>query len=175
MRSGRATSGRYQQRSLSLDGVRKAAMAAFRNLPAPLRRAAVHAGAPSYTVGAVAVIRRPDGCLLLVDQRHSDGWALPGGLLRRGESAAAAVSREVREEVGLQLDPAVLSVPFAVVTASVRRVDVVFMVDVVAGVDAHREDVAEVKQLGWHSLDALPALSRPTDDILRAIRVLPPR
>ncbi len=150
-------------------------MAAFRYLPAPLRRAAVHAGAPSYTVGAVAVMRRPDGCLLLVDQRHSDGWALPGGLLRRGESAAAAVAREVREEVGVTLDPATLPVPHAVVTAPVRRVDVVFTVDVAADLDAHREDEAEVKRLGWHSLDALPALSRPTEDILRAVRILPPR
>jgi 8-oxo-dGTP diphosphatase len=150
-------------------------MVAFRYLPAPLRRAAVHAGAPSYTVGAVAVIRRPDGSLLLVDQRHSDGWALPGGLLRRGESAAAALVREVREEAGIDVDPSALPVPHAVVTASVRRVDVVFALEVAADVDAHREDDAEVKRLGWHSLDALPSLSRPTQDILRAIHVLPPR
>jgi len=147
-------------------------MAAFRYLPAPLRRAVVHAGAPSYTVGAVAVLRRPDGCLLLVDQRHSDGWALPGGLLRRGEAAAAAVVREVREEVGVDLDPPALPVPHAVVTASVRRVDVVFVLDVAAGLDARQEDDAEVKRLGWYPLDALPPLSRPTGDILRAIRLL---
>jgi 8-oxo-dGTP diphosphatase len=149
-------------------------MAAFRRLPAPVRRAAVHAGAPSYTVGAVALLRRPDGRLLLVEQRHSDGWALPGGLLRRGESAAAAVAREVAEEVGVALDAATLSVPRAVVTAGVRRVDVVFDVDVDADVDAHQEDVAEVKRLGWFALDALPAVSRPTADILLALRVVPP-
>jgi 8-oxo-dGTP diphosphatase len=155
--------------------VRKAAMAAFRYLPVPLRRAAVHAGAPSYTVGAVAVMRRPDGSLLLVDQRHSDGWALPGGLLRRGESAAAAVAREVGEEVGITLEPAALPLPYAVVIAPVRRVDVVFPVDVAADLDAHQEDDAEVRRLGWHSLDALPPLSRPTEDILRALRILPVR
>jgi 8-oxo-dGTP pyrophosphatase MutT (NUDIX family) len=152
--------------------MRKAAMAAFRYLPAPLRRAAVHAGAPSYTVGAVAVLRRPDGCLLLVDQRHSDGWALPGGLLRRGEAAADAVVREVREEVGVDLDRATLPVPYAVVTASVRRVDVVFEVDADADLDARQEDDAEVKRLGWYPLDGLPSLSRPTEDILRAFHVL---
>ncbi|MDQ1699493.1 MAG: 8-oxo-dGTP diphosphatase [Frankiaceae bacterium] len=152
--------------------MRKAAMAAFRYLPAPLRRAAVHVGAPSYTVGAVAVLRRPDGCLLLVDQRHSDGWALPGGLLRRGEAAADAVVREVREEVGVDLDRATLPVPYAVVTASVRRVDVVFAVDADADLDARQEDDAEVKRLGWYPLDALPPLSRSTEDILRAIHVL---
>ena len=150
-------------------------MAAFRYLPAPVRRAAVHAGAPSYTVGAVALMRRPDGCLLLVDQRHSDGWALPGGLLRRGESAAAAVVREVREEVGIALDPTTLPVPHAVVTAPVRRVDVAFTLDVPADVEAHEEDDAEVKRLGWHAMNDLPPLSRPTTDILRALRILPAR
>ncbi|MDQ1748004.1 MAG: 8-oxo-dGTP diphosphatase [Frankiaceae bacterium] len=150
-------------------------MAAFRYLPAPVRRAAVHAGAPSYTVGAVAVLRRADGCLLLVDQRHSDGWALPGGLLRRGEPAAAAVVREVREEVGVDLDPATLPVPHAVVTAAVRRVDVVFELEAGTDVEPRQEDDVEVKRLGWFPLDRLPALSRPTDDILRAIRVLPSR
>lgn len=150
-------------------------MSAFRYLPAPVRRAVVHAGAPSYTVGAVAVLRRADGSLLLVDQRHSDGWALPGGLLRRGEAAEAAVAREVREEVGVDLDPSALPVPHAVVTARVRRVDVVFVVDGDDGVDARQEDDVEVKRLGWFALDALPPLSRPTDDILRAIRVLPAR
>ena len=150
-------------------------MAAFRYLPAPVRRAAVHIGAPSYTVGAVAVLRRPDGCLLLVDQRHSEGWAFPGGLLSRGESAVDAVVREVREEVGVDLDPATLPVPHAVVTASVRRVDVVFTVEVDAGVDARQEDDAEVKRIGWYSLDELPSLSRPTADILRVLGVLPSR
>ena len=37
--------------------MRKAAMMAFRRMPAPLRRAAVRAGTPSYTVGAVALLR----------------------------------------------------------------------------------------------------------------------
>jgi hypothetical protein len=50
---------------------------------------------------------------------------------------------------------------------------VVFTVDVDAGVDARQEDEAEVKRLGWYPLDRLPPLSRPTDDILRALRILP--
>ncbi len=32
-------------------------------------------------------------------------WSLPGGLLECGESLAAAVSREVREETGLEVRP----------------------------------------------------------------------
>ena len=85
--------------------VRKVAMRAFRLMPAPMRRLAVRWGTPSYTVGAVLVLRRGDGHVLLVDQRHTGGWALPGGLLQRAEGAVAGLLREVREEVGLRLDP----------------------------------------------------------------------
>jgi 8-oxo-dGTP diphosphatase len=63
--------------------VKKTAFALFRRLPASLRRAVIHLLTPSYTVGAVAVLRRTDGRVAFVDQRHSPGWALPGGLLAR--------------------------------------------------------------------------------------------
>src|SRR5690242_18720529 len=102
---------------------RRTAMVAFRLMPGPLRRAAVRAGTPSYTVGAVALLRHEDGRVLFVDQRHSGGWALPGGLMRRGECPDDAVVREVQEEVGVQLDAAALPVPVAAVNARVRRVD----------------------------------------------------
>jgi 8-oxo-dGTP diphosphatase len=151
--------------------VKKAAMSAFRHLPAPVRRLAVHAGAPSFTVGAVAVLRRGDGRLLLVEQRHSPGWALPGGLLRRGESPAEAVVREIREEVGLRLDLATLPVPMAAVNARVRRVDIVFLVDADGDADPWAADEAEVKRIGWYPLDGLPEMGEPTLDILAAIRL----
>src|SRR3954454_7923608 len=115
--------------------MRRAAMVAFRLMPVPLRRTAVRAGTPSYTVGAVAVLRHDDGRLLFVDQRHSDGWALPGGLLRRGECPDHAVVREVAEEVGVSLAAADLPVPVAAVNARVRRVDLVYLLD--APADAH--------------------------------------
>jgi ADP-ribose pyrophosphatase YjhB (NUDIX family) len=151
--------------------VKKAAYAAFRHLPPPLRRAAVRAGAPSFTVGAVAVLRRGDGQVVFVEQRHSDGWALPGGLLRRGETPADAVVREVAEETGVRLTPHDLPVPVAAVAPGVRRVDVVFIVDVDGDVVMRAEDRAEVKGLGWFRLDAAPPVTGPTVDILRAVRL----
>jgi len=152
--------------------VKKAAFAAFRRLPAPLRRAAVHAGSPSYTVGAVAVIRRTDGKVVFVDQRHSDGWALPGGLLRRGEKADDAVIREVAEEIGVDLALAELPVALASVSPWARRVDVVYVIDVPDGVAAHAEDAAEVRGIGWFGLDELPDVTEPTVDILRAVHLV---
>src|SRR5881398_1928785 len=109
--------------------MRKMALGLFRRLPRRVRRFIIHAVTPSFTVGAVAVLRRSDGRIALVDQRHSYGWALPGGLAARREAPAAALVRELREEVGLELDPVSLPVPFAAVNPAVRRVDVVFFVD----------------------------------------------
>jgi len=147
-------------------------MTVFRRLPPPVRRFAVHAGTPSYTVGAVALLRRDDDAVLLVEQRHSDGWALPGGLLQRRECPDDAVIREVAEEVGIVLEPAALPVPVAAVNARVRRVDLVYHLPVPEGATARREDEAEVRRFGWFRLDALPDVSEPTRDILRGIRVL---
>jgi 8-oxo-dGTP pyrophosphatase MutT (NUDIX family) len=56
------------------------------------------------TEGALVALWH-EGELLLVRNSYRQGWALPGGGIRRGESAAAAACRELREEVGVALDP----------------------------------------------------------------------
>lgn len=147
-------------------------MRVFRRLPRPVRRLVVRAMTPSYTVGAVAVLSRPDGRLAFVQQRHSPGWALPGGLMDKGESPAECLARELMEELGVELDPAALPVPFASVNSHVRRVDVVFRVDAPAGTVLVGADGIEVSRTGWFALDALPELSEPTYEILRGVRVL---
>jgi ADP-ribose pyrophosphatase YjhB (NUDIX family) len=54
--------------------------------------------------GVAAVIFEDGGVLL---QRRDDNgkWGLPGGGVEPGESVAAAVVREVREETGLEVEP----------------------------------------------------------------------
>jgi 8-oxo-dGTP diphosphatase len=51
-----------------------------------------------------AVIRDDAGRLLVVKRGHEPGkgqWSIPGGRIEAGESDAAALVREVREETGL--------------------------------------------------------------------------
>jgi 8-oxo-dGTP pyrophosphatase MutT (NUDIX family) len=64
---------------------------------------------------AVAVVFLPDdegrACFLLTRRTatlraHARQWALPGGRLDAGETAEVAALRELREEVGLELEPA---------------------------------------------------------------------
>lgn len=148
-------------------------MQVFRRLPRPLRRVIIRSFTPSYTVGAVLALRRGDGTLLLVEQRHSPGWALPGGLLHRGELPADGLVREVEEEVGLRIDPLSLPLPFSVLAPRVRRVDVVYvMTDGDARAPIRGEDKDEVIGVGWFALDALPEVSDATIDILRGVRLL---
>jgi 8-oxo-dGTP diphosphatase len=55
-----------------------------------------------------AVIRDDAGRLLLIKRGHEPGkglWSIPGGRVEAGESDAAAIVREVREETGLVVVP----------------------------------------------------------------------
>jgi 8-oxo-dGTP pyrophosphatase MutT (NUDIX family) len=151
----------------------RAALSVFRRLPGPLRRRAVHAGTPNYTVGAVALVRNGAGHVLLLQQRHREGWSLPGGLLRTGESPERALARELAEELHLSVDAAELtgSLPVAVVDAQTRRVDLVYVLQ--------REEVGavddiEVLEARWFPPDALPECSQGTDVILHGCQVAPP-
>ena len=47
-----------------------------------------------------AVLHRNDVVLLI---KNDEGWALPGGHIRRGENKAAALVREIFEETGLNI------------------------------------------------------------------------
>ncbi len=148
----------------------RAALSTFRRLPAPLRRGAVRVLTPRFTVGAVVVLQRPSGELLLVRQRHTGRWALPGGLLERGERPRDALAREVAEELGVPLDVAGLEAPTAVVDAHARRVDLVFRA--VADVSPRPVADAETLEAGWHPCGRLPDVTGPTVDVLRTLGVL---
>ena len=57
---------------------------------------------------AYVIVRRGDEVLLLLraDTGYMDGyWAVPAGHVERGESVLAAAVRELKEEVGIDVDP----------------------------------------------------------------------
>jgi ADP-ribose pyrophosphatase YjhB (NUDIX family) len=69
-------------------------------------RIAAHIVAPRQPVGAVGVVFDGAGRVLLVEHafRTDFPWGLPGGWVARGEDPRAAVAREMREELGLDVD-----------------------------------------------------------------------
>jgi 8-oxo-dGTP diphosphatase len=60
----------------------------------------------SKRVRADALIRDEAGRVLLVDPGYEPGWAIPGGVAEANESPAECVQRELREELGLDIEPA---------------------------------------------------------------------
>lgn len=139
----------------------------FRVLPAPVRRTLVRAGTPSYTVGAVAVLRH-EGEILFLRQPHRQGWSLPGGLLDRGEATSVAVSREVREETGVQITVGLPTT--CLVNPSVRRVDVIYVLDLDARPDVHPG--GEAHDFAWLAMDRLDDADAPTYEILATVQRL---
>lgn len=61
------------------------------------------------TVTAAAWVLVRDRRVLVVRAHDSDAFYLPGGKPEPGESFAEAAAREVREEVGMPVDPAGLA------------------------------------------------------------------
>jgi len=141
----------------------------FRVLPRRLRLRVVHTLSPTFTVGAVCVIERADGAVLLVRHSYRHRWGLPGGLLERGEEAEAGARREAVEEVGLEVE--LDGEPAVVVDPDARRVDVVFRARPVPGadVDAIRPRSPEVVDARWFDAAALPELQHETAGALVAL------
>lgn len=54
------------------------------------------------TFGAHGVALTAEGRLVLVRLRYAEGWRLPGGGRKEGETAIQAALRELREEIGMQ-------------------------------------------------------------------------
>ena len=52
----------------------------------------------------VRIMMIQDGKVLLVRQTYLDGWFMPGGGVKRGETLDQAARREAHEEVGAQLN-----------------------------------------------------------------------
>ena len=55
--------------------------------------------------GAAAIIENEQRQILLIHRSDGLGWSLPAGMLEPGESIAACIVREVREETGLIVEP----------------------------------------------------------------------
>jgi 8-oxo-dGTP diphosphatase len=102
------------------------------------------------------IAEMPDGGITLVRRKHPPpGWALPGGFVEAGESAAAAARRELREETGLDAELLELFHVYADPARDPRgpTLSVVF-IGRASGVPVGADDAAEARVF---PLDALPA------------------
>ena len=152
-------------------------LAAYKRLPPAARTLLIRLGTPSFHVGAICVVERPDGHMLLVRQSYRrDGWGFPGGLLRRREEPADAARRELHEELGIDVE--LVGLPVVVIDSPMRRIDVVFhahLAESSADPEAttHSPEISAVR---WFPPDGLPdLLPEATAALIQLGRTFPPR
>lgn len=111
----------------------------------------------AFGVNAIA----PDefGRILLVRQRYTPGWHLPGGGVDRGEPPALAILRELQEEVGLQSSGT--PVLHGLYTRAVGPVTNVVALYRVPDVQIAFEPNAEIAEILWADPAAPPADATP--------------
>ena len=107
------------------------------------------------TLGVRAVVTDAQGRLLLVEHTYVPGWHLPGGGVERGETAEAAIVRELQEEAGVEPTSRPRLVSVHANEAFIRGDHVL-----VYRVDAWREVASsargEILHRDFFALDALP-------------------
>ena len=149
----------------------------YRRLPTGVRVFLVRRATPSFHVGAICVVERADGHMLLVRQSYRrGGWGFPGGLLRRGEEPADCARRELSEELGIDVE--LHEPPLVVVDAGVRRVDVIFTGRLAEGSDEpeHTPHSPEIADARWFRPDGLPSLlPEATSALIQLGRTYHPR
>ena len=127
--------------------------AIFRHTPTVLRRFLSRFRQPRFTVTAGAVITDEQGRVLLLEHvfRTGSGWGIPGGFIAATEQPEAALRRELREEVGLELDHAAIA--FIRTLRRPNHIEIVFRC---RSQGEARPCSLEVKSAAWYPLDRLP-------------------
>ncbi len=127
----------------------------------------------SLIVVVAAVIRDADGRILLArrpEGSHMGGlWEFPGGKIEPGEAPAAALERELEEELGLS---AVIGAPvtFAVHEEPGKRILLLFFEVAVGGVPPEARDGQQMAWVAPSDLDAYPTPPADRELIDRLIK-----
>jgi ADP-ribose pyrophosphatase YjhB (NUDIX family) len=127
--------------------------AVYRRMPISLRRGIVLMTQSRFTVTAGVVVVNDEGCVLLVKHvfRPGSGWGIPGGFINKGEQPEDAARRELREEIGLELDRVELA--FVRTVEQVNQLEVIFRG--YANGTPHPRNI-EIHRVAWFKPDQLP-------------------
>jgi ADP-ribose pyrophosphatase YjhB (NUDIX family) len=107
------------------------------------------------TLGVRGMVLDERGRVLLVRHTYVKGWHMPGGGVERGETAEAAVARELVEEAGVRPTAAPVLISIHSADAKFRGDHIVFF-----RIDRWEPCVAtsrgEIAETGWFAADDLP-------------------
>jgi len=120
---------------------------------------------PTKRMAADCLFTDQIGRLLVLEPPYKPTWDLPGGMVERDESPRLAAQREVREEIGLAVEPGdLLAVDWIARSGDFTEI-VAFLFDggVLAPADIDRivTDPAEVKSFRFAALDEAEQLLDP--------------
>ncbi len=104
------------------------------------------------TMGVRVILLR-DSAVLLVRQTYMDGWFLPGGGLKKGETLEHAARREAREEVGAEIQQLALFGAYSNFNEWKSDHNIVFVSRQFTLNGSHDREVAEMQ---FFPLESLP-------------------
>jgi mutator protein MutT len=125
----------------------------WRAMPPRIRRWSMRATQTRFTVTAGALIFSDRGEVLLLKHRFraGSGWGIPGGFLETGEQPEEALRRELREEIGLEVEK--VEIFTARSFHKPRQVEILFRCRANAEV---KPRTMEVERAEWFSIQSLP-------------------
>jgi 8-oxo-dGTP diphosphatase len=139
----------------------------WRRAPKALRRLTVRVSHPRFAVTAGAIVTDERGRVLLLKHRFrpGSGWGMPGGFLEQGEQPDEAVRRELREEIGLEVEAIKLVMTRAF--KSPRQVEIIFTCRAAGNPEQLN---FEIQKAAWFVPADLPsALSRDQRELIRKV------
>lgn len=107
----------------------------------------------TVTVGAVIVDSRNRVLLLHHSFRPGSGWGIPGGFINPREQPEDAIRRELREEIGLEIEG--VNVAFVRTLQKYRQVEIIFRC-LPKGKGIPLPQGSEINRAEWFELDSLP-------------------
>ncbi|HEV2829353.1 MAG TPA: NUDIX hydrolase [Pyrinomonadaceae bacterium] len=127
--------------------------AVWRRVPKVLKRWTVRLSHPRFAVTAGAVVTDKRGRVLLLKHRFrpGSGWGMPGGFMEAGEQPEAALRRELREEIGLEIEQPKLVLVRAF--KKPKQVEIVFSCQAAGDTDQLN---FEIQRVAWFRLEELP-------------------
>jgi ADP-ribose pyrophosphatase YjhB (NUDIX family) len=125
----------------------------WRRVPKRVRRFSLVLLNARFTVTVGAVIVDEQKRVLLLQHRFRPGndWGIPGGFIHPREQPEEAMRRELREEIGLEIDN--LELAFINTLQVVRQVEIVFRA---TPCNEAQPRSLEVQKVEWFDVAALP-------------------
>ncbi|MGI9105893.1 MAG: NUDIX hydrolase [Pyrinomonadaceae bacterium] len=127
----------------------------WRGSPKRLQRWGVWLLEPRFMVTVSAVVVDEHGRVMLLQHefRTGSGWGIPGGFLEQGEQPLDGLRRELREEIGVEVEAAeILGVR---TLKRPQQVEIHFRCRMRASQSAEPQSI-EINRVKWFTPDALP-------------------